>query len=77
MNFTLQRGKRYKSTITLGFVERIASNDIIADKFRAAGFTDVRVTGQGDIRHAEGVWNADDIKPTFPPQISDLSEVVA
>ena len=77
MNFTLQRGKRYKSTITLGFVERIASNDIIADKFRAAGFTDVRVTGQGDIRHAEGVWNADDIKPTFPPQISDFSEVVA
>jgi hypothetical protein len=77
MNFTLQRGKRYKSTITLGFVERIASNDIIADKFRAAGFTDVRVTGQGEIRHAEGVWNADDIKPTFPPQISDLSEVVA
>ena len=77
MNFTLQRGKRYKSTITLGFVERIASNDIIADKFRAAGFTDVRVTGQGDIRHAEGVWNADDIKPTFPQQISDFSEVVA
>jgi hypothetical protein len=77
MNFTLQRGKRYKSTITLGFVERIASNDIIADKFRAAGFTDVRVTGEGDIRHAEGVWNADDTRPTFPPQISDLSEVVA
>ena len=77
MNFTLQRGKRYKSTITLGFVERIASNDIIADKFRAAGFTDVRVTGHGDIRHAEGVWNADDVRPTFPPQISDLSEVVA
>ena len=77
MNFTLQRGKRYKSTITLGFIERIASNDIIADKFRAAGFTDVRVTGQGEIRHAEGVWSADDIRPTFPPQISDLSEVVA
>lgn len=77
MNFTLQRGKRYKSTITLGFVERIASNDIIAEKFRAAGFTDVRVTGQGEIRHAEGVWSGDDVRPTFPPQISDFSEVVA
>ena len=31
----------------------------------------------GDIRHAEGVWNGDDVKPTYPPQISDISEVTA
>lgn len=77
MNFTLQKGKRYKSLITLGFVERLASNDVIADKFRAAGFTDVAVTGEGGTRYAEGVWNLDDLRTTYPPQISDVSEIVA
>ncbi|HEX2842738.1 hypothetical protein [Hyphomicrobium sp.] len=77
MNFTLQRGKRYKTTITLGFVERLASNDAIADKFRTAGFTDVKVTGEGGRRYAEGIWNADDMRANYPPQISDVSEVVA
>lgn len=77
MNFTLQRGKRYRSTITLGFIERLFDNDVIAAKFREAGFTDVTVTGQGEIRHAEGVWSGDDIRPTYPPQISDITEVAA
>jgi hypothetical protein len=77
MEFTLQAGKRYKATVTLGFVERLASNDTIAEKFRAAGFTDVEVTGEGGTRYAEGVWNADNIRPTYPAQISDISLVVA
>jgi len=77
MNFTLQRGKRYKATIHLGFVERLASNDLLAEKFRSAGFTDVQVTGEGGTRQAVGVWNADELRPTYPPQISDLSEVAA
>ncbi|WP_295558946.1 hypothetical protein [uncultured Hyphomicrobium sp.] len=77
MEFTLQRGKRYRTTVSLGFVERIASNDIIANKFRDAGFTDVEVSGEGDTRYAEGIWNKDDLRPTYPPQVSDVSEVVA
>lgn len=77
MIFTLQKGKRYKTTVTLGFVERLATNDAIAEKFRAAGFTDVRVDGEGGTRYAEGIWNADDLRPTFPPQISEVAEVVA
>jgi hypothetical protein len=77
MIFTLQRGKRYRTTITLGFVERLASNDVIADKFRAAGFTDVEVRGEGGTRYATGIWNADDLRPTFPPQISEVAEVIA
>jgi hypothetical protein len=75
MNFTLERGKRYRSTITLGFVERLASNDTIAEKFRTAGFTDVTVKGEGGTRYAQGVWNSDNIRPTYPAQISDISEV--
>lgn len=77
MIFTLQRGKRYRATVTLGFVERLASNDVIADKFRAAGFTDVEVQGEGDTRYAEGIWSADDMRASYPPQISDVAEIVA
>lgn len=77
MIFKLERGKRYRTTITLGFVERLASNETIADKFRAAGFTDVAVTGEGGTRYAEGVWSSDDVRPTYPPQISEVAEVVA
>ncbi len=77
MIFTLQRGKRYKTTITLGFVERLATNDAIADKFREAGFTDVEVEGDGGTRYATGIWSSDDLRPTFPPQISEVAEVSA
>jgi hypothetical protein len=76
MIFTLQQGKRYKVTLNLGFVERIASNDVIADKFRTAGFADVDVHGEGSTRYAEGVWSKEDLKPTYPAQVSDVSEVV-
>ena len=75
MNFTLHKGKRYKTVVTLGFVERLATNDLIAEKFRAAGFTDVEVKGEGSTRYAEGVWTAEDLRPTFPPQISDMTEM--
>ncbi len=77
MIFKLERGKRYKTTLTLGFLERLATNEMIADKFRAAGFTDVVVEGEGGRRYAEGVWNADDMRADYPPQISEVTEVVA
>ena len=74
MKYALQRGRRYKATISLGFVERLASNEQVADKFRAAGFSDVTITGAGGTRYAEGVWSADDITPSMPPQVTDISE---
>lgn len=77
MIFTLQKGKRYRTTLTLGFIERLASNDAIAEKFRDAGFTDVEVEGEGGQRYAEGVWGRDDYRPTYPAQISEVAEVEA
>ncbi len=75
-SYTLKRGRRYAATISLGFVERLADNETIAEKFRAAGFSDVTVTGSGNIRHAEGVWSADDIMPSsVPEQVTDMSEI--
>jgi len=75
MEFTLRTGRRYKAKITLGFVERLASNEIIAEKFRTAGFTDVEVAGEGGFRIAEGTWTADEMRPNYPAQISDISVV--
>ena len=52
--FTVHQGQRYQATISLGFVQRLASNDMVADKFREVGFTDVIVTGSGRTRLAMG-----------------------
>ena len=54
--FTVQKGKRYRATLSLNSVERLADNALIASKFRAIGFTKVRVSGAGAVRHVEGVW---------------------
>jgi hypothetical protein len=54
--FTVQQGKRYRATITLGGIERWASNEMIAGKLREAGFSEVVVSGVGNTRTAEAVW---------------------
>jgi hypothetical protein len=74
MSYTLQRGRRYKATLILGLLESLASNATIAAKFMALGFGDVKVTGEGATRYAEGVWNAEETTlPVLPRQIADIS----
>lgn len=67
--FTVQKGKRYRATLSLNSVERLADNALIASKFRAIGFTKVRVSGAGAVRHVEGVWPRKDASTNLPPQI--------
>ena len=75
MSYTLQRGRRYKATISLGVLESLASNAMVADRFTALGFSNVKVTGTGGTRYAEGGWNADDITVSMlPPQIAEVFE---
>ena len=65
--FTVQMGRRYRATISLGWLERWASNDTIAEQLRAAGFSDVSVTGSGGTRTAEALWPGPDTTGEMPP----------
>jgi hypothetical protein len=67
--FTVHQGKRYRATLSLNSVERLADNALIASKFRAIGFTKVRVSGAGAVRHVEGVWPRKAASTNLPPQI--------
>jgi hypothetical protein len=73
--FTVRKGKRYRATIALGFLEQMASNDTIAGMFRDVGFEDVDVTGGGSRRLAEGLWPGDDTTAEMPSQIVSAVEI--
>ena len=67
--FTVHSGKRYRATLSLNAVERLTDNALIARKFRAIGFSKVRVSGSGAVRRVEGVWSRKDASTTLPRQI--------
>ena len=70
--FTVQQGKRYKAKISLGLLQSVASNEMVADKFREAGFTEVVVTGSGRRRTAKGLWPHKDASAEIPDEVSDI-----
>jgi hypothetical protein len=67
--FTVREGTRYRASLALDSVERLADNALIARKFRALGFSKVRVSGAGAVRRVEGVWHRKDASATLPRQI--------
>jgi hypothetical protein len=67
--FTVREGKLYRATLALNSVERLADNALIARKFRALGFSRVRVSGTGTMRRVEGVWPRKDATAPLPRQI--------
>ena len=71
-SFTVQQGKRYRATITLGWLERWAGNETIAEKLRAAGFSEVSVTGSGGTRVAEALWAGPDTTGEMPAQVTEV-----
>lgn len=70
--FTVRQGRRYRATITLGWLERWASNEEIAEKLRAAGFSNVTVTGSGWTRVADASWLGLDTTGEMPSQITQV-----
>ena len=75
VRFTVQNGKRYRATINLGFAQSLASNDMVADKFREAGFTDVTVTGSGRTRLAKGLWSDEDSSAEIPDEVGHIEQI--
>jgi hypothetical protein len=73
--FTVRQGGRYRATLTLGWLERWASNDLIAEKLRAAGFSDITVAGSGWTRIAEASWPGPDATAEMPSQITEVTDL--
>ena len=74
-NFTVKRGRRYRATISLGLLESLAGNDMIAGRLNAAGFSEVSIKGSGSKRQAEALWPNDDTTAEMPEQISTVTEI--
>ena len=73
--FIVHQGKRYRATLALNSVEQLADNVLIARKFRALGFSRVRVSGSGATRRVEGVWPRKDATAPMPPQIVAVAKL--
>jgi hypothetical protein len=75
--YTVRKGRRYQATITLGLLQSVASNDMVADKFRDAGFLEVEVTGSGRTRVGQGLWPHDDASAEVPDEVTSVDEIEA
>jgi hypothetical protein len=73
--FTVRRGRRYQATLSLGMLESFASNDMVADRLRAAGFSEVDVEGTGASRSARALWANDDATAEMPSQVLSVTEI--
>ena len=76
-NYTVRKGKRYRATIRLGLFKSVASNEQVADQFRAAGFTEVSVSGSGRERRGKGLWPHPDATAEVPDEIASVQEIEA
>jgi hypothetical protein len=54
--FTFRQGRRYHATVKLSGIEQLVSNELIAERFRGLGFTEIEVKGGGPIREAQVRW---------------------
>lgn len=73
--FTVRQGRRYRANISLGMLESLAGNPVIAERLRQAGFSDVSVSGSGNTRQAEALWPNEDATAEMPAQIRAVTEI--
>jgi hypothetical protein len=72
----LATNKKYQAELRLSSLEAMmASNDMIAGKFRTVGFTGVVVTGSGVNRSATGVWSGATKDVQLPSQVKSYKQV--
>jgi len=70
--YTVHQNKHYRATIKLGMFQSIAGNEAVADKFREAGFVEVKVTGSGRTRTATGLWPHKDATAEIPNEVTEI-----
>lgn len=75
--YTVRKGSRYRATIKLTGLKRLASNETIAGVLRAAGFAEVKVEGGGGTRYSEALWPKADATADIPPEIVKIEEIEA
>jgi hypothetical protein len=73
--FTVRKGRRYRATIKLTGLKRLASNETIAGVLRTVGFTEVRVEGSGGTRYATALWSKADATADIPPEVEKVEEM--
>jgi hypothetical protein len=73
--YTVHQGKHYRAMFALNWVEQIASNELITQRLRDAGFAEVHVKGQGHTREATAFWPRKDTTAQIPPQIISIQEI--
>ena len=73
--FTVRKGRRYRATIRLTGLKRLASNDTVAGVLRSAGFAEVRVEGSGGTRYAEALWPKADASADIPSEVVKVEEI--
>ena len=75
--FTVRKGRRYRATIRLTGLKRLASNETVAGVLRSAGFAEVRVEGSGGMSYAEALWPKADATADIPPEVVKVEEIAA
>ena len=73
--FTVHKGRRYRATIKLTGLKRLASNETIAGVLQGAGFAEVSVEGSGGTRYAEALWPKADATAEIPPEVVKVEEI--
>jgi hypothetical protein len=71
----LEKGQRYKATISLSGFDAMASNGMLRDKLVEVGFKDVIVEGSRKVRTATGIWPGETMEVDLPKQVTKCNVV--
>jgi hypothetical protein len=73
--FTVRQGRRYHATVKLRGLEQWATNEMIADRLRRLGFTEIEVKGTGPIREAQARWPGPDTTSPIDEHLANVFEL--
>ena len=72
--YTVHKGKWYIARVDLTGFDRFASNTMVAQRLRGAGFTQIYIEGSGRLRLAVAYSPSNDTTAERPIEIVDIIE---